>query len=77
MGRLVELGRAIRITCRCLAKSVTIQFHDCGYQYKRDLKVERQCWCTGGAVTIPYLNPPRFIYVELLKYGGRDTSESS
>jgi len=54
-----------------------IQVYDCEFQYKRNLKAERQCQCTSGVVTVPYVDPPRFIYVEFLKYGGGDTSESS
>ena len=54
-----------------------IQVYDCEFQYKRNLKAERQCQCTSGVVAVPYVNPPWFIYVEFLKYGGGDTSESS
>ena len=58
-------------------RNMLIRVYDYGFQYKRDLKAERQCQCTSGVVTAPEIDPPRFIYVELLKYGGGDTSESS
>ena len=54
-----------------------IQVYDCEFQYKRDLKAERQCRCTSGVVTVPEIDLPKFIYVEFLKYGGGDTSVSS
>jgi len=76
---LVEFGRAIRITYRneYSARSMLIRVYHCEFQYKRDLKAERQCQCTGGAVTAPEIDLPKFIYVEFLKYGSGDTSESS
>ncbi len=77
MGRLVEFGRAIRITRRYQVKSVAIQLHHYGYQYKRDLKTERYV-----RVQVVLLLTLIQVYQDLfhegiLKYGGRDTSESS
>jgi hypothetical protein len=77
VGRLVELGRAIRLTCRVFAKSILIQVYYCVAQYKRDLKVERQV----GVQMVLLLTLVR-IYQgsfseDILKYGGGDTSKGS
>ncbi len=77
MGRLVELGRAIRLTCRVFARSILIQVYHCVAQYKRDLKAERQV-----DVQVVLLFTLVRIYQgsfseDLLKYGGGDTSKGS
>ena len=77
MGCQFELGRAIRITCRKVAKSMSIQVYDCGFQYKRVLKVERHV-----GVQVVLLLTLSSVYQDrsyeaILKYGGRDISESS
>jgi hypothetical protein len=77
VGRLVELGRAIRLTCRVFAKSILIQVYYCVAQYKRDLKVERQAGVQ--MVLLPTLDR---VYQDsfsedILKYGGGDTSKGS
>ena len=77
MGRLVELGRAIKVTCRVFAKSILIRVYYCVAQYKRDLKVERQV-----DVQVVLLFTLDRIYQDsfsedILKYGGGDTSKGS
>ena len=77
MGRLVELGRVIRLTCRVFAKSILIQVYYCVAQYKRYLKAERQV-----GVQVVLLSTLANIYQvvsyeDILKYGGGDTSKGS
>ena len=77
MGRLVELGRVIRLTCRVFAKSILIQVYYCVTQYKRYLKAERQV-----DVQVVLLSTLANIYQDvsyedILKYGGGDTSKGS
>ena len=77
MGRLVEFGRAIRITRRYQVRNVAIQLHNYGYQYKRDLKTERYV-CVQVVLLLTLIQVYQDFYHEgILKYGGRDTSESS
>lgn len=77
MGRLVELGRAIKVTCRVFAKSILIRVYYCVAQYKRYLKVERQV-----DVQVVLLFTLDRVYQDsfsedILKYGGGDTSKGS
>lgn len=77
MGRLVELGRVIRLTCRVFARSILIQVYHCVAQYKRYLKAERQV-----GVQVVLLSTLANIYQDvsyedILKYGGGDTSKGS
>ncbi len=77
MGRLVELGRVIRLTCRGFAKSILIRVYYCVAQYKRYLKVERQV-----DVQVVLLSTLDRVYQDsfsedILKYGGGDTSKGS
>jgi hypothetical protein len=77
VGRLIELGRAIRLTCRVFARSVLIQVYHCVAQYKRDLKAERQVGVQ--MVLLPTLSNiyQGGDYEDILKYGGGDTSKGS
>ena len=77
MGRLVELGRAIRLTCRVFARSILIRVYHCVAQYKRYLKAEKQV-----NVQVVLLSTLSNIYQDddyedILKYGGGDTSKGS
>lgn len=77
MGRLVELGRVIRLTCRVFVRSILIQVYYCVAQYKRYLKAERQV-----DVQVVLLSTLANIYQvvsyeDILKYGGGDTSKGS
>ena len=77
MGCQFEFGRAIRITCRKVAKSMSIQVYDCGFQYKRVLKAERHV-----GVQVVLLLTLSSVYQDrsyevILKYGDGDISESS
>ena len=77
MGRLVEFGRAIRITRRYQVRNVAIQLHNCGYQYKRDLKTERYVRVQVVLLLTLIQVYQDFYHEGILKYGGGDTSESS
>ena len=77
MGHQVEGGTPIRITRRIVVGSKVIQPYHCGIQYKRNLKDESQV-----VVQVVLLTTLMTIYQgcypeEVLKYGGRDISESS
>lgn len=77
MGRLVEFGRTIRLTCRVFARSILIRVYYCVAQYKRYLKAERQV-----DVQVVLLFTLSNIYQgvsyeDILKYGGGDTSKGS
>lgn len=77
MGRLVELGRVIRLTCRVFARSILIQVCHCVAQYQRYLKAERQV-----GVQVVLLSTLASIYQDvsyedILKYRGGDTSKGS
>ena len=77
MGRLVEFGRTIRLTCRVFARSILILVYYCVAQYKRYLKAERQV----GVQVVLLLTLSNIYqgvsYEDVLKYGGGDTSKGS
>lgn len=77
MGRLVEFGRTIRLTCRVFARNIFIQVYYCVAQYKRYLKAERQ---VGVQVVLLFTLSNIYqgvSYEDILKYGGGDTSKGS
>ena len=77
MGRLVEFGRAIRLTCRVFAKSIFIQVYYCATQYERYLKVERQV-DVQVVLLFTLVNTYQGVnYEDILKYGDRDISKGS
>ena len=77
MGRLVELGRAIRLTCRVFARSILIRVYHCVAQYKRYLKAERQVNVQVVLLfTLVRIYQGSF-FEDILKYGGGDTSKGS
>ena len=76
-GRLVELGRAIRITHRNYTRSASIQLYHCVFQYKRCLKTERYVRVQVVLLLTLILIYQDYYLEVVLTYGGRDTSESS
>lgn len=76
-GRQVELGRAIRITHRNYTKNTSIQLYYCVFQYKRYLKTERYVRVQVVLLLTLILIYQDYYLEVVLKYGGRDTSESS
>ena len=78
-GRLVEFGRAIRITYRNehSARSMLIRVYHCEFQYKRNLKAERQVSVQVVLLLTLTLAYQGMRHEAILKYGGRDISESS
>jgi hypothetical protein len=76
-GRLVEFGRAIRITHRIYVKNISIQVYDCVVQYKRNLKTERYVDVQVVLLFTLFVIYQDYLFEEFLKYGGGDTSESS
>jgi len=76
-GRQVELGKAIRITHRNYTRSASIQLYHCVFQYKRCLKTERYVRVQVVLLLTLILIYQDYYLEVVLKYGGRDTSESS
>jgi hypothetical protein len=76
-GRQVELGKAIRITHRNYTRSTSIQLYHCVFQYKRCLKTERYVRVQVVLLLTLILIYQDYYLEVVLKYGGRDTSESS
>ena len=77
VGRQIEVGTLIGITRRNFAKNKIIQFYYCVFQYKRSLKTERyenKQVVLKFSLIIPY---QRICLEVILKYWGRDTSQSS
>jgi len=77
VGHLGELGRAIRITRRNYVKNTSIQLCYCVFQYKRCLKTERYVGVQVVLLLTLILIYQDYYLEVVLKYGGRDTSESS
>ena len=77
MGCQFEFGRAIRITCRKVAKSISIQVYDCGFQYYRVLKAERQVGVQVVLLLTLNLAYQGMCHEAILKYRDGDISESS
>lgn len=77
VGHLGELGRAIRITCRNYVKNTSIQLCYCVFQYKRCLKTERYVDVQVVLLSTLILTYQGYYFEVVLKYRGRDTSESS
>jgi hypothetical protein len=77
VGRLVEFGRTIRLTCRVFARSILILVYYCVAQYKRYLKAERQV-SVQVVLLLTLSNIYQGVsYEDVLKYGGGDTSKGS
>ena len=77
MGRLVEFGRAIKITHRILAKSMLIQVYYCVIQYKRSLKAERHVEVQVVLLFTLFLIYQDYLFEDFLKYEDGDILESS
>jgi hypothetical protein len=77
VGRLVEFGRAIRITCRVFARRILIQVYYCVAQYERNLKAERQVGVQVVLLSTLFSIYQGSKYEDFLKYGSGDTSRSS
>ena len=77
MGRLVEFGRAIKITHRIFAKSMLIQVYYCVIQYKRNLKTERYVNVQVVLLFTLFVIYQGYLFEEFLKYEDGDILESS
>ena len=77
MGRLVEFGRAIKITHRIFAKSMLIQVYYCVIQYKRNLKTERYVNVQVVLLFTLFIIYQDYLFEEFLKYEDGDILESS
>ena len=77
MGRLVEFGRAIKITHRIFAKSMLIQVYYCVIQYKRNLKTERYVDVQVVLLFTLFIIYQDYLFEEFLKYENGDILESS
>ena len=77
MGRLVEFGRAIKITHRIFAKSMLIQVYYCVIQYKRNLKIERYVNVQVVLLFTLFVIYQGYLFEEFLKYEDGDILESS
>ena len=77
MGRLVEFGRAIKITHRIFAKSIFIQVYYCVIQYKRNLKTERYVNVQVVLLFTLFVIYQGYLFEEFLKYEDGDILESS
>jgi hypothetical protein len=77
VGRLVEFGRAIKITHRIFAKSMLIQVYYCVIQYKRNLKTERYVNVQVVLLFTLFIIYQDYLFEEFLKYEDGDILESS